>query len=99
MPKVHYFELYGRAEMIRQALYYLGVQFENVNHAGEDWAAFKPETPFGQMPCLELDEGTILGQSDAIFNYVCTTWGENKEGFVPTDAMANYNGEASVALI
>jgi len=42
MVKVHYFELYGRAEMTRLALTYLGVAFENVNHAGEDWAAFKP---------------------------------------------------------
>ena len=99
MPKVHYFELYGRAEMTRLALHYLGVEFENVFHAGEAWAAFKPETPFGQMPVLELDDGTKLGQSVAIFNYVCAKWGANKEGFVPTDPMANYEGEASVALL
>ena len=51
------------------------------------------------MPCLELDDGTVLGQSGAIYNYVCATWGANKEGFNPTDAMANYNGEATVAII
>ena len=99
MPKVHYFELYGRAEMIRMALHYLGVEFENVFHAGEDWAAFKPETPFGQMPCLELDDGTMLGQSVACVEYVARKWGDNKEGFNPTDALQVYNGIANSNLI
>ena len=99
MPKLHYFEVYGRAEMTRIALWYLGVQYENVYHAGEDWAAFKPSTEFGQMPVFELDDGTQLAQSQCIFNYVCDTHGKNKEGFCPTDAMANYNGECTTAVL
>ena len=99
MPKVHYFDVYGRAEMTRMALHYLGVQFENVVHSGEDWAAYKPTTEFGQMPVFELDDGTNLAQSLPIYNYVCATWGGNKEGFVPTDALQNYNGEATVAVL
>merc|ERR1719263_339782 len=99
MPKIHYFPLYGRAEMSRMALHYLGVAFESVDHSGEDWAAFKPTTEFGQMPVFELDDGTKLAQSGPIFNYICGTWGGNKEGFVPTDAKVNYEGECTVALI
>ena len=60
MPKIHYFENYGKAEMSRMALHYCGVAFENVTHAGEDWVAYKPTTEFGQMPILELDDGTQL---------------------------------------
>jgi glutathione S-transferase len=28
---------------------------------------------FGQMPMLELDDGTRLCHGDAIFNYVCSS--------------------------
>ena len=99
MPKLHYFEVYGKAEFIRIALWYLGVQYENVYHAGEDWLAFKPTTEFGQLPVLELDDGTQLAQSMSIFNYVCDIYGKNKEGFCPTDPLANYNGECTTAVL
>ena len=98
MPKIHYFDVYGRAEMSRMALHYCGVAFENVNHAGEDWAAYKPTTEFGQMPILELDDGTQLAQSQCIFNYICDKWGGEK-GLTPTDPLVRYNGECTVAVL
>ena len=99
MPKVHYFPIYGKGEAIKMALHYLGVEFESVDHVGETWQPYKPNTPFGQMPVLDLDDGTSLAQSMAIINYIGATWGGNKLGFVPTDPMQNYNGEATVAVI
>ena len=39
--KVHYFDMYGRAECIRMALWKAGVPFENVPYTGESWKALK----------------------------------------------------------
>ena len=99
MPvKVHYFPVYGLGEKIRMALHICGVEYENVDHMGEDWAAFKPKTEFGQMPILELEDGTQIAQSQPIFNYVCDKWGAEK-GLVPTDPMVRYQAECTIAVL
>ena len=41
MPKLSYFDLYGRAEASRQAFTLAGVAFEDSRVSGESWAAFK----------------------------------------------------------
>ena len=59
---MYYFNLYGRAEPTRMALWKAGVEFEDKRIGGDDWTAFK-ETPackFGQMPVLILEDGTAL---------------------------------------
>ena len=100
MPvKVHYFPFYGLGEKIRMALHICGVEFENADHVhmSEEWLAFKPTTEFGQMPLLELEDGTQIAQSQPIFNFVCDKWG--KEGLVPTDPMVRYQAECTVACL
>ena len=64
--KFYYFDLYAKGEPIRMALWKAGVQYEDVRPTGPSWAEFKPKTPFGQMPVLELDDGTMLAQMNAI---------------------------------
>ena len=54
----------------------------------------KPKTQFGQMPILELDDGTQLAQSKAILQ-----WVGRKHNLVPQDAMANYKGQCAEALL
>ena len=48
----------------------------------------KPTLEFGQVPMLEIDDGTKLYQSNAIQNYVATL-----TGFAPKDPMQIYKGE------
>ena len=84
--------------MSRMALHYCEIEFENVIHSGEDWAAFKPTTEFGQMPILELGDGTMLAQSQCIFNFICDQWGDSK-GLTPQDRMVRYNGQCTVAVL
>ena len=40
------------------------------DHFDDNWSNVKPHTPFGQLPILELDDGTKIGQSIAILNYI-----------------------------
>jgi len=73
MPiKLYYFDLYGRAEPIRMALSKAGVEFEDIRLTGQAWLDFKASNKleFGQMPGLELEDGTMLVQSTPILNYV-----------------------------
>jgi glutathione S-transferase len=72
MPKlkVTYFDFDGgRGEPARLALAIGGVPFEDRRIAGKDWPAFRAETPFLQMPLLEVD-GKSVTQSNSINRYV-----------------------------
>ena len=85
--KIYYFDLYARAEPTRMMLYKAGVQFEDNRMAGDAWKEFKESgvLEYGQMPMLELDDGTRLVQTAAIQDFVASTY-----GFFPESAMDRY---------
>ena len=60
--KVVYFDLFARAEPIRMMLSYAKVPFEDVRINGEQLKTMKEEgqLEYGQVPYLELDDGTKL---------------------------------------
>ncbi|RUS84494.1 hypothetical protein EGW08_007733 [Elysia chlorotica] len=72
--KLFYFDVRGRAEIARLIFTYAGKKFEDNRVGREDWPALKPNTPFGQMPVLEVD-GEKIGQSVAIANYLAREFG------------------------
>ena len=83
MPKLKltYFDFHGgRGEPARLALSIGGIPFEDDRVNPSDWAARKPETPFGALPVLEVD-GQALAQSNAINRYV-----GRLTGLYPSDA-------------
>ena len=67
--KLYYFPAKGRAETSRFIFKQAGVDFEDVRISGEEWAKFKPKTPYGSMPVLEVD-GKLLGGSRSIQRYL-----------------------------
>ena len=89
--KVVYFDLFARAEPIRMMLSYAKVPFEDVRINGEQLKTMKEEgqLEYGQVPYLELDDGTKLFQSIAIFNYVASTY-----GFHPQNPLDVHRGES-----
>ena len=88
MVKLYYFDLFARAEPMRMALWKAGVEYEDIRVTGQSWTDFKKESEFGQIPVLELDDGTRLSQSRAILNYLGSTY-----KLVSDDIMENYKGE------
>ena len=64
-----YFNGRGRAEITRILFKEAGVNFVDKRVEGKDWPAYKPQTPFGQMPVLEVN-GKQIAESGAIERYV-----------------------------
>ncbi|KAF9962698.1 Glutathione S-transferase S1 [Mortierella alpina] len=75
--EVRYFPLHGLGNITRMLLASSGAKFTNFNP--EDWAALKPEAPFGVMPLLKetTSDGTVIqiAESDAIERYLSKKFG------------------------
>jgi glutathione S-transferase len=68
--KLSYFDFHGgRGEPARLALSMAGIPFDDDRVDFKRWGTFKPQTPFGQMPVLEVD-GKVLSQSNTINRFV-----------------------------
>ena len=54
------------------ALWKAGVDYTDNRVTGPDWMTLKEsgKLPFGQMPALELADGTFLAQGGSCLNYV-----------------------------
>ncbi|XP_054583356.1 hematopoietic prostaglandin D synthase isoform X3 [Eptesicus fuscus] len=67
--KLIYFNMRGRAEIIRYIFAYLDIKYEDHRIEQADWPKIKPTLPFGKIPILEVD-GLNLHQSLAIARYL-----------------------------
>ncbi|XP_051008208.1 hematopoietic prostaglandin D synthase isoform X1 [Acomys russatus] len=67
--KLFYFNMRGRAEIIRYIFAYLDIKYEDYRIEQADWPNIKPTLPFGKIPVLEV-EGLKLHQSLAIARYL-----------------------------
>ena len=78
----HYFGLMVRGEPIRMMLAHANIPFEDRRYTMEDWPNHKASMPNGQMPALEMKDGTRLGQSNAIVRMLGC-----KYGYYPEDPL------------
>ncbi|XP_052755102.1 glutathione S-transferase 2-like [Galleria mellonella] len=76
MPKAvfHYFPVKALGEPVRLLLAYGGQEFEDDRIPSDKWPEYKPKTPFGQMPVLELN-GKVYAQSIATSRYLGRKYG------------------------
>ena len=77
--KLVYYPIHGRALPIRLAFAVSGIEYENVFIPFAEWTQKKQTIPGGVIPVLEVGD-KVLGQSNAILNYVC-----GLAGLVPAD--------------
>jgi len=66
-PKLTYFDApVSRGEECRLALHLAGVDFDDNRIPVANWAALKPQTPYGTMPYLEWPGHPTIAHSNAI---------------------------------
>ncbi len=68
--KLYYFPLLARAEPVRLLLSHAKADWEDVTIPSSEWPKHKPSMPEGQLPVLELKDGTKIGQSNTILRLV-----------------------------
>ena len=67
--KLYYFDLRGRAEIIRLLFAAAGKKYQDIRFKREQWPEYKQKAPFGQAPYIEIIEGgktLTMAQSIAI---------------------------------
>lgn len=75
-PKLTYFDApTSRGEECRLALFVAGADFIDNRLQRSEWAALKPNTPFGSLPIFELEGKPVVSQTNAILGYVGRNYG------------------------
>ena len=69
IPKLTYFDVRGRAEVIRILLEESGTQYSERRISIEEWPELKSNFTFGQLPIYEEGD-LLLNQSNAIYRYL-----------------------------
>lgn len=84
---LHYWDLYGRAEVTRMILHFTNTPFRNQTYTREEWFAnhkYSGEFEFEMIPMLEY-EGRKYSESHSIERFLCM-----KYNFYPTDPYEVY---------
>lgn len=98
--KLYYFDFPGKAEPIRAALTYSGLQFEDIRLSREEFVAMKKAGTFkfGQVPALVTPDGEQLVQSSAILRYIGrVAAAAGDERLYPTDLRTAQRVDAAMA--
>ena len=74
IPLLTYFDIRGRAEVIRLILEEVGAPYRERRVQEQEWPAVKPTLPFGQMPLYREGE-LLIPQSHAIYRYLARKYG------------------------
>ncbi len=65
--KLFYYDLRARGELIRLIFHASGQKFEDFRFPRDKWPEYKPNSPFGQCPYLEIKEdGQTFKMSQSI---------------------------------
>jgi glutathione S-transferase len=73
--KLYYFNLQARAEITRLILAAAGRSYEDIRFDSNQWLEYKPKMILGQVPVLELSDGTQIPQSLTVARYVARETG------------------------
>jgi len=92
MPKLIYFDLYGRGEPIRMLLNHAGVEFEDKRITNEEFTELRENgtLPSGQVPLWE-DEGRQVNQTAAIMRLL-----GKQHGYYSMDPAEGYAADWAV---
>ncbi|KAH9504987.1 Glutathione S-transferase 3 [Bulinus truncatus] len=93
--KLYYFNFRGRGELIRLLLHIAQVDFVDHRIQPPDWPSFKPNTPEGHVPFMEID-GVRFGESLPLARYIARKYnlmGATEIDQLTADIILNYVDE------
>ena len=70
MLRLHGFATSNYHNVVKLVLLEKGIPFEEVTSYPPADEAYKARNPTGKYPCLETEDGTLLGESKVILNYL-----------------------------
>ena len=70
MLRLHGFSFSNYHNLVKVVLLEKGIPFEEVVTYPPADEAYRAKNPSGKYPCLELEDGTFLGESKVILNYL-----------------------------
>ena len=85
MPRLHGFASSNYHNVVKLALIEKGVAFEEVTAYPPADRAYAAKNPTGRYPCLELEDGSFLGESKVILNYLEEVYPEPR--LLPADPL------------
>jgi glutathione S-transferase len=102
-PRLYYFPAYGRAEVIRIALRYLEIPYEEEVVLWQSWPLqkYSGNYEFNQLPMLEID-GKRLVQSCSILRYICQShnaYSSSAEDATRIEAIVELRGEIQESVL
>ena len=79
---LHYFPLGARGEALRMMLAHANADWHDNRVPMNEWPKVKPTMPNGVMPCLELADGTKMGEHTVLIRFLGA-----KLGYYPEDPL------------
>src|SRR5438094_2562864 len=70
MLRLHGFRFSNYHSLVKVVLFERGFEFEEVITYPLADEAYRAKNPTGKFPCLEIEDGTFLGESKVILNYL-----------------------------
>jgi glutathione S-transferase len=100
-PLLTYFDVRGRAEIVRLMLEESAVPYRERRVQMEEWSGLKPDLLFGQLPTFEED-GELILQSQAIYRHLARKhelYGKDEREHTRCDVVAESINEAQFQLM
>ncbi len=85
MLRLHGFASSNYHNIVKLVLIEKGIDFEEITAYPPADDAYKSKNPTGKFPCLETEEGHLLGESKVILNYLEDAYPEVR--LLPTDPL------------
>lgn len=100
LPKLTYFDVRGRAEVIRLLLEETGTAYTEHRVSIAEWPTLKATLAFGQLPLYE-EAGLVLNQSQAIYRHLArkfNLYGDNEQEMTRCDIVQETFVEAQLNI-
>jgi adenine phosphoribosyltransferase len=99
--KLHYFPVMAKGLPLALIAETSGLKWEGSTHGPDEWGPIKESgvTPFGQMPYLETPDGKVIGQCNAIANYIGRRVKDQNEDMIIMSDMCFAEAEDLYALM